>query len=133
MSGTRRAKGRYRPYLGWKLGDAEFADNIGSTSGPTARKPRHDGPPSGVVGRDEADEKGGESRLWCGRRCTVRRRPDRQRRVSDFIPFDPEVVEGGDSVAEYAQVIHVYSANMFPSLDLVPAEPHLYALGLSAN
>ena len=125
------AKGRYRPYLGWKICEdgvrRQHRFNLGSDRKEAeARMARL---------RElwaETEKLGGDEPIWAPFPLYA----------ADLIakgvykipyPFDPETVEQvDDPVAEYAQVIHVMR-EQFPSLDLTPAEPQLYALGLRRN
>jgi hypothetical protein len=126
------AKGRYRPYLGWKVS----GDGI-------RRQHRFN------LGTDRREAEARMSRLrelW----KEVEKVADQSEPIwTPFtlyaanliaegtykVPylFDPSLGEQvEDPVAEYAQVIHVFRG-WFPSLDLVPAEPKLYAEGLRRN
>ncbi|MDD4271139.1 MAG: hypothetical protein PHN77_23210, partial [Thermoguttaceae bacterium] len=120
------AKGRYRPYLGWKLGEdgirRQHRFNLGTD-------------------RKEADARMGRLReLWAE---VERVAQDGEPIWTPFTLYAANLIAGGtykipcpftlsvveqveDPVAEYAQVIHVFR-EWFPSLDLVPAEPELYA------
>lgn len=53
-----------------------------------------------------------------------------QRRI--HYQFDRRLLECDDPAAEYAQMVHV-ERQRFPSLNLVPAEPEIYAEGLRRN
>lgn len=126
------AKGRYRPYLGWKLGEdgirRQHRFNLGTD-------------------RKEADARMGRLReLWAE---VERVAQDGEPIWTPFTLYAANLIAGGnykiacpftlsvaeqveDPAAEYAQVIHVFR-EWFPSLDLVPAEPELYAEGLRRN
>jgi hypothetical protein len=126
------AKGRYRPYLGWKDGDdgvrRQHRFNLGT------------------------DRKVAESRmsrlreLWHEVEKAAEEAPPIWTSFTLYAanliaegtykipyPFDMSVIgQLQDPVAEYAQLLHVLRES-FPSLDLIPAEPDLYAEGLRRN
>lgn len=126
------AKGRYRPYLGWKAGDdgvrRQHRFNLG-----TERK-QAEARMSRLRELWKEVEKVAEEAesIWTPFTLYA------ANLIAEGIykipyPYDPSVSEQvEDPVAEYAQVVHVFRG-WFPSLDLVPAEPELYAEGLRRN
>jgi hypothetical protein len=121
--------GRYRPYVGWKVGDdgvrRQHRFNLGTD-------------------RKEAGRRLARLReLW----AEVEKTPEPVwspftlfaasliSRGEYKIPydFDPDATgEVADPVAEYAQVINVFR-EWFPSLEIIPTNPELYAEGLRRN
>lgn len=124
-------KGRYRPYLGWKIGDdgvrRQHRFNLGSDRKEAeARMARL---------RElwaETEKLGGDEPIWTAFTLYAAELVSKGNYKISY-PFHTETVtQVDDPVAEYAQLIHVMR-EQFPSLDLVPAEPELYAEGLRRN
>lgn len=125
------AEGRYRPYLGWKFSEdgvrRQHRFNLGSDRKEAeARMARL---------RElwaETEKLGGDEPIWAPFPLYAANLIAKGIYKIPY-PFYPETVEQvDDPVAEYAQVIHVMR-EQFPSLDLVPAEPQLYAEGIRRN
>ena len=116
-------QGRYRPYLGWKAGGdgkkRQHRFNLGTDKREAERR--------FAKIRELYDENclvNGED-LWSPLALSYAEEIARgERRITYFPPPPALCIE--DPVTDYAQMLQV-DRDRFPSLDLVPADPDLYA------
>jgi len=116
-------QGRYRPYLGWKLGEdgkkRQHRFNLG-----TDRKEAEHRLAKIRQLYDENCRVVGED-LWSPLALSYAEEIAKGRRQITYFPPPPELcIE--DPETDYAQMIQV-DRDRFPSLDLVPSDPALYA------
>ncbi|RCS47647.1 hypothetical protein DTL42_14085 [Bremerella cremea] len=122
-------KGRYRPYLGFRL-DAdgnrkEHRFNLGTNRREAERR----------VDRlydlhDESEIVAGET-IWTPFALYAAKLIEKGTFTIPY-PFHEHLLREEDPTAQYAQMLHVEQQN-HPSLHIVPAEPDLYAHGLKVN
>jgi len=118
-------KGRYRPYLGYRIDGMQQRFNLGSDKAEAERR----------MNRlyelwEENIRVNGES-VWSIRALSYALEVAKGKRRIEF-PFDADLLEADDPAAEYAQIVHV-ERERFPSLDIVPADHELYSEGVRRN
>lgn len=119
-------QGRYRPYLGWKIGEdgvrRQHRFNLGTDKREAERR--------FAKLRDLYDENlgvycSGEDELWSPLALSY---AEKIAKGEYRISYPPLPADGGftEPLLEYAQMVNTIRG-WFPSLDLVPEDPALYA------
>lgn len=124
------SKGRYRPYLGWKVGDdgvrRQHRFNLGADRREAERRMAR------LRELWEENEKVAGEPTWTPFALSAANSIAQ----GDYkIPYrlDAATAEAMEEpVAEYAQTIHILR-EQFPSLEIVPGDPELYAEGVRRN
>lgn len=123
------SKGRYRPYLGFRVDDKgnrkEHRFNLGTDKREAERR----------IERlydlhDESEAVAGES-IWTPFAFYAAKLIEKGT-FSIPYPFHEHLMREDDPTAQYAQMLHVEQQN-HPSLHIVPAEPDLYVHGVRAD
>ena len=123
------SKGRYRPYLGFRLDDKgnrkEHRFNLGTDKREAERR----------IERlydlhDESEAVAGEA-IWTPFAFYAAKLIEKGTFTIPY-PFHEHLMREDDPTAEYAQMLHVEQQN-HPSLHIVPAEPDLYVHGVKYN
>lgn len=125
-------EGRYRPYVGWKQGEdgvrRQHRFNLGTDRKEAERR---------LAKIRELYEESlrvydnGRLDVWSPLALSYAEQIARGKKRIDFPPLSPDAGYT-DTVAEYVQMLN-FSRRCFPSLDLVPADPDLYAESARIN
>ena len=117
--------GRYRPYLGYRIDGKQQRFNLGTDKTEAERRFNR----LFELWGENVSAAGEE--VWSPLALGFARQVAEGKRKIEY-PFSSRILEADDPAAEYTQMIHV-ERERFPSLDIVAADPEIYATGLRRN
>ncbi len=118
-------QGRYRPYLGYRVDGKQQRFNLGTDKVEAERRMNR------LYELWQENVAANREEVWSPLALSFAKEVAKGNRKIEY-PFLRHFLEADDPAAEYAQMVHV-ERQRFPSLDIIPADPDLYAIGIDRN
>lgn len=118
-------EGRYRPYLGYRVDGVQQRFNLGTDRAEAERRLAR------LFELWEENVRANGEEVWSPLALGFAKQVAKGVRKIVY-PFREDLLEAEFPAAEYAQMLNV-ERERFPSLNLVPEEPEIYAQGLRQN